>query len=168
MRSRASATERPGGRPPRASSASAISVAARRRCASNVRQQFGQLGLGIRRGHQHAVDRPGTGGELPHHHGVSPDELLGGLRLVHPTGRRTIGDRDRLVVAGERDLDRPPEQLRLGREAGIDGRHGDVGRLGDRSDGGRGEAPLDEQRVCGGEDPPPALAGAWAWRCDAS
>ena len=106
----------------------------------------GDLGIGRGGAAHHLVDGCPSLEDRTPLAGQHPEPPTGiGLvaHLLHPG---SLEDRRRLDAAGDGDVDELGEERALGAEDGVDrfGRH--VGALGDRVDGGRDVAPLDEQR----------------------
>jgi hypothetical protein len=98
------------------------------------RGQFGVSARGLRQRHadqwQHAF------GDRPPQLGVAGQALPRGRRVQHGAHRRSIHHRNRLVVAGQRDVVDRLEQHRLLADDVVHRLHADAGVLGDGGESG--------------------------------
>jgi hypothetical protein len=120
-----------------------------------VRPEAAHLGVGRGRDREHLRDR----GHAREHGPGAVDvaaQVLGrrrrGERLAEP---RPLERRDRLVVAGDGDVDDLLEQRALVPEREVDGLDGDAGARRDLLQRRRAVAALDEQLAGRFDDPPP-------------
>jgi hypothetical protein len=121
--------------------------------------QRARLGVDVRRGQDRLADRCRPCAHVELHVDPHPDQPLRVPLREHRQHSRTLGHRNRLVVADEGPVPGQLEQSGLPSDRGEDGLATDAGPLGHGVDGGGGIAMFDEELRGGSDDGAPGGAG---------